>query len=80
MKRENVDSAGNAVPDIQAIEDDIDPNTPADVSLSNPLGPNSGCGGGQKASNAGQARKGAMGLLFLPLLGRIRRRKPIAPG
>jgi len=64
MKRDNVDSAGNALADIQAIESDIDPNTPANVSLSNPPGPNGGCGGGQKASSTGQLRNGAVGALF----------------
>ena len=74
MVRDNVDSDGDGTPDIQEIEDDTDPNTPANVSLSGDVGPNAGCGGGQKSNSGGGAPAAAAGLLFTALLGAFRRR------
>jgi MYXO-CTERM domain-containing protein len=72
MNREDVDSDGDGVPDIQELLVDTDPNTPADVSLTGQAGPNSGCGGGHKSSSSssGKAPAAAFGLLLLAALRR----------
>lgn len=72
MQRDNVDSDGDGVPDIQEIEDDTDPNTPANVSLTGETGPQAGCGG--QSANHGSRTSGAMGLLLFTALGLLRRR------
>jgi hypothetical protein len=74
MVRDNVDSDGDGTPDIQEIENDTDPNTAANVSLSGDVGPNAGCGGGQKSNSGGSAPAAGVGLLFAVLLGAFRRR------
>jgi len=74
MVRDSVDSDGDGTPDIQEIENDTDPNSPANVSLSGDVGPNAGCGGGQKSNSGGGAPAAAAGLLFTALLGAFRRR------
>jgi MYXO-CTERM domain-containing protein len=73
MQRDNVDSDGDGVPDIQEIEDDTDPNTPAEVSLTGETGPKAGCGG--QSANHGSRTTGAMGLLIFTALGLLRRRQ-----
>jgi hypothetical protein len=74
MQRDEVDSDGDGAPDIREIENDTDPNTPADVSLSGEPGPNAGCGGGQKANFGGRAPAAGLGLLVSLLIARRRRR------
>jgi len=74
MVRDNVDSDGDGTPDVQEIENDTDPNTPANVSLSGDVGPNAGCGGGQKANAGGNAPAAGVGLVFAALLGAFRRK------
>ena len=74
MLRDNVDSDGDGTPDIQEIENDTDPNTPANVSLSGDVGPNAGCGGGQKSNSGGSAPATGVGLVLAALLGGLRRK------
>ncbi len=74
MARDNVDSDGDGVSDIKEIEDDTDPNTPADVSLSGDTGPKAGCGGGQNSNSGGRAPAAGLALLFAALLGAARRK------
>jgi len=77
MRRDGVDSDNDGIPDVQELEDNTDPNSPADVSLSDQAGPNSGCGGGNKANASGRhAPTTAAGLMLLPML-RRRKRKPL---
>ncbi len=77
MSRDQVDSDGDGIPDIQEIEEDTDPNTPADVSLTGQPGPNAGCGGGQKENSSGRAppASSALGVLGTLLIAVLRRRK-----
>lgn len=63
LNRDKVDSDADGIPDIQEIEDDTDPNTPAPVSLTGQPGPNAGCGGGQKANYSGRQPASAIALL-----------------
>jgi hypothetical protein len=74
MVRDKVDSDGDGTPDIQEIENDTDPNTPANVSLSGDVGPNAGCGGGQKSNSGGSAPAAGVGLVLAVLLGAFRRK------
>ena len=74
MVRDKVDSDGDSIPDIQEIEYDTDPNTPANVSLSGDVGPSAGCGGGQKSNSGGGAPAAGGGLIFAVLLGALRRK------
>jgi len=62
LNRENVDSDCDGTPDIQEIEIDSNPNTPAPVSLASDTGPNAGCGGGQKENFAGGKPASVVGL------------------
>lgn len=75
MLRDEVDSDGDGVPDIQELYDGTDPNTPADVSFASESGPNSGCGGNTKQRSPRAAGVPILGLLLLPVLRRLRRRK-----
>ena len=74
MVRDKVDSDGDGAPDIQEIENDTDPNTPANVSLSGDVGPNAGCGGGQKPESGRGVPAAGGGLIFAVLLGAFRRK------
>jgi hypothetical protein len=75
MSRDRVDSDNDGVTDIQEIEDDTDPNTPADVSLTGEPGPNAGCGGSQKGNTGGRPpASSALGVLGSILFARFRRR------
>jgi len=74
LTADKVDSDNDGVPDVQEIENDTDPNTPAHVSLTGESGPNAGCGGGQKAGSRGQPAV-ALGILSSALLVGLRRRK-----
>jgi len=73
LSSDKVDSDNDGTPDVQEIENDTDPNTPANVSLSGESGPNAGCGGGQQ-SNIGNSKASAIGLLGTGLLIWFRRR------
>ena len=77
MDRDEVDSDGDGVPDIQELREGTDPNTPADVSLLSESGPSSGCGGSTKQPQRIPRDGGAIifGIPLLPLLRRWRRRK-----
>ena len=74
LNRDMVDSDGDGTPDIQEIENDTDPNTPAPVSLTGQPGPNAGCGGGQKEDFAGRPAS-AIGLVGSLVLVWARRRR-----
>ncbi len=70
MARDNVDSDGDGTPDVQEIENDTDPNSPAAVSLTGHAGPNAGCGGGEKEDDSGKPASaiglaGSLIVLFL---------------
>jgi len=73
LTTDKVDSDNDGIPDVQEIEDDTDPNSPADVSLSGEPGPNAGCGGGQKANFGGRPAS-AIGILGSAILVWMRRR------
>ena len=73
LQSDNVDSDNDGTPDVREIENDTDPNTPANVSLTGESGPNAGCGGGQQ-SNSGNSQASAIGLLGSSVLIWIRRR------
>lgn len=75
MNRDTVDSDGDGTPDVQEIENDTDPNSPAPVSLVGHTGPNAGCGGGQKEDFAGHRPASAIGLGGSLMLLWWRRRK-----
>jgi hypothetical protein len=77
MDKEEVDSDGDGVPDIQELREGTDPNTPADVSLASESGPTSGCGGSTKQQQRIPRDGGAIifGLSLLPLLRRLRRKQ-----
>jgi hypothetical protein len=75
LDREAIDSDADGTPDIQEIERDTDPNTPANVSLSGQAGPNAGCGGGQQEGFAGGRPASAIGLLGSLALVWSRRRR-----
>lgn len=75
MVRDQVDSDGDGIPDIREIEDDTDPNTPANVSLSGEPGPNAGCGGSQKGTGGRPPASSALGVLGSLLFARLRRRR-----
>ena len=74
MANDQVDSDNDGTPDIREIENDTDPNTPADVTLTGEPGPNAGCGGGQKANFGGRTPAAALGILGSLLMARRRRR------
>ena len=74
MVRDKVDSDGDGTADIQEIENDTDPNSPANVSLSGDTGPKAGCGGGQTSNSGGPTPAAGVGLLFAVVLAASRRR------
>ena len=74
MVRDKVDSDGDGTTDIQEIENDTDPNSPANVSLSGDVGPKAGCGGGQTSNSGGSTPAAGIGLLVAVLLAASRRK------
>jgi len=75
LDRDQIDSDADGTPDIQEIERDTDPNTPATVSLTGQPGPNAGCGGGQQQDFSGGRPASALGLLGSLALVWARRRR-----
>ena len=80
MDKDEVDSDGDGVPDIQELRDGTDPNTPGDVNLVSESGPNAGCGASAKPPRtttfpANTSRDSGAFILAVPLLTLLRRRR-----
>lgn len=73
MDRDEVDSDGDGIADIQELRDGTDPNTPGDVSLVTESGPDAGCGGNTKPRSPRVTAASVLGLLLLRRRGKCRK-------